>query len=614
MLRRIAKILKGNPATAFLYGLTFTAVLSSPALANSSIDDIAGNMVGTVNQLPALLSALCYLVALVLGVTAIFKIKDHVENPSQTPLRTGLIRFLAGGALLALPMIAGVVNNAITGGGTSTISFDNESIATQVAGFMGTLSGLIPTMNINNILMNIRDSLDRIPALISAVAYLLGILLCATGVLKVKDHVESPEQTPMKEGVIRLLTAGALFALPSIYNSMFNLIASGGLSGTNNAGSFFGSAGLIFSGYGRSGCNPLNATVSSTGSLINSGLGAIGINTGVSFSGTSMGNVVCSLIYTTGVFPMFLTACAYLIGLIFGLWGILKIKAHVQNPQQTSLWEGVSRFISGGAFFALPVVIEIVRGTMTPTALTAPSLAVPVTGYNTGSASSGLSGLAQGSGTGVLGTIGNVLGNLGTAVLGSFGINTGNGNGCGSGGLDVLLRCFMSDMMSPIHIVLNFFCFCTGIILLMIGISRLIKTAQDGARGPGGLGTLMTFAAGGALISYNEMMRALTSSFFGVPLTQTFATMRYTTGMQAAEIASAHATISAILQFVIIVGLISFVRGIFIIRGVAEGNSQASIMSGITHIVAGALAVNLGPLMNAVQTTLGLTSVGITFS
>ena len=62
-----------------------------------------------------------------------------------------------------------------------------------------------------------------------------------------------------------------------------------------------------------------------------------------------------------------------------------------------------------------------------------------------------------------------------------------------------------------------------------------------------------------------------------------------------------------------IVGLISFVRGIFIIRSVAEGSGQASIMAGVTHLVGGALAVNLGPLLAAVQWTLGITDYGIRF-
>jgi len=68
------------------------------------------------------------------------------------------------------------------------------------------------------------------------------------------------------------------------------------------------------------------------------------------------------------------------------------------------------------------------------------------------------------------------------------------------------------------------------------------------------------------------------------------------------------------LEFMIMVGLISFVRGIFIIREASEGGQQASIMAGVTHMVGGALAVNLGSLINAVEATLGITNYGIQFS
>jgi hypothetical protein len=64
----------------------------------------------------------------------------------------------------------------------------------------------------------------------------------------------------------------------------------------------------------------------------------------------------------------------------------------------------------------------------------------------------------------------------------------------------------------------------------------------------------------------------------------------------------------------IIIGIISFIRGWFIIRDVAEGNQQASMMAGATHIIGGALAINLGPILAAVQNTLGITGVGLAIS
>ncbi|MCC6597202.1 MAG: hypothetical protein IT559_00185 [Alphaproteobacteria bacterium] len=560
-----------NAAFAAVFVLIAQASSALAAPAGPSVSDVTENMVRSTETLPALIAAFAYLFGILMGVLGVLKLRDHVENPTQTPLKVGVIRLLIGGMLFALPIIYEAAYTMINGtAGAATLSFDVFSITQAVSGMLGTVSGFLPTMNVNEILNQIRLSVEEVPALISAAAYLIGLLLGFTGILKLREHVENPEQVPLKEVVIRFVTAGALFALPTIYNAMFDVVGGNGIGVLGILNSLMGAFGFFYSTYAQTACNPAASVVN----------GLAGTST--------MGQALCGVFLHTGAIPAFLTAASYLIGLVFGFWGIFKIKAHVQNPQQTGLWEGISRFIAGGAFFALPIVIAVARTTFVPLLLNAPSLA-PVISYNNGS--------------GLMATL-----------LASLSLGGGCPATAGPLGLDGVIVCFMGDMMGPIHVVLNFFAFCAGIIFLMIGVSRLIRSAQDGARGPGGIGTIMTFATGAALISYNELMRAFTTSFFSTPVTRTFATMQYTTGMLTPEVDSAHAVITAIIQFVIVVGLISFVRGIFIVRSVAEGNSQASIMSGVTHMVAGALAVNLGPLLNAVQTTLGIQGFGVAFS
>ncbi|MGE4313111.1 MAG: hypothetical protein AB7E85_02410 [Pseudobdellovibrionaceae bacterium] len=81
--------------------------------------------------------------------------------------------------------------------------------------------------NFNNIAENITNSISDFPTLLSALSYLFGLLLGVLGVMKVKDHVENPIQTPLKEGAIRLAAGGALFALPIMFESMQNTIGQG---------------------------------------------------------------------------------------------------------------------------------------------------------------------------------------------------------------------------------------------------------------------------------------------------------------------------------------------------------------------------------------------------
>lgn len=78
----------------------------------------------------------------------------------------------------------------------------------------------------SNIAENITNSISKLPGLLTGLAYMMGLLLGVLGVLKVKDHVENPGQTPLKDGAIRMASGGALFALPIVYESMSNTIGN----------------------------------------------------------------------------------------------------------------------------------------------------------------------------------------------------------------------------------------------------------------------------------------------------------------------------------------------------------------------------------------------------
>jgi len=112
--------------------------------------------------------------------------------------------------------------------------------AAMTMGMMTTQDALAQTpaaggSTFSTIAENITTSIQDIPGLLTAVSYLLGLLLGVLGVLKIKDHVENPTQTPIKEGAIRLASGGALFALPIIFDSMFNTVDGAGIGGDTTA-------------------------------------------------------------------------------------------------------------------------------------------------------------------------------------------------------------------------------------------------------------------------------------------------------------------------------------------------------------------------------------------
>lgn len=79
---------------------------------------------------------------------------------------------------------------------------------------------------------NITESIEELPGMISGISYMIGLLLGVVGVLKLKDHVENPTQTPLKDGAIRLAAGGALFGLPIVFESMLNTIGTTGVDVT----------------------------------------------------------------------------------------------------------------------------------------------------------------------------------------------------------------------------------------------------------------------------------------------------------------------------------------------------------------------------------------------
>ena len=103
-----------------------------------------------------------------------------------------------------------------------------------VTGLMLGSSGDAHANNMSSIAKNITTSIESVPGLLTGLAYMFGILIGVLGILKIKDHVENPQQTPLKDGAVRLAAGGALFALPIVYEAMFETVGSGaGASAAN---------------------------------------------------------------------------------------------------------------------------------------------------------------------------------------------------------------------------------------------------------------------------------------------------------------------------------------------------------------------------------------------
>lgn len=265
--------------------------------------------------------------------------------------------------------------------------------------------------------------------------------------------------------------------------------------------------------------------------------------------------------------PNLLSAFAYISGLFMGIWALFKFKDHVDNPVNNPLSAGVKRFFAAGMLLSGPYMYNVLFGTL--------------------------------YGSNAVGA--NELTNTSRTAAGAL----------TPGSLDKMVVDLMVNIGGPVEILLTVFTYIAGIILLLVGINRLTKRMEEGPRGPAGLGTMMTFLASAALFSFGDTMGTFSSSMFGDSQIMTRATISNTVVTDPISRDKIQAVIEAVMGFVMIVGYIAFIRGWLVMKAFADGAQGATLAQGLTFLFGGTIAINLGELVNMLQTTLGIG--GITF-
>ncbi len=100
---------------------------SSEAMATTAVNfkTMSQNIVVASSGFNNLISTVCWIGGAGLGVAGIFKLKQHVDNPGQTPMKDGLIRIACGGGLLSFPFIESAMQGSISDGSAGTVAASN---------------------------------------------------------------------------------------------------------------------------------------------------------------------------------------------------------------------------------------------------------------------------------------------------------------------------------------------------------------------------------------------------------------------------------------------------------------------------------------------------------
>ena len=89
-------------------------------------------------------------------------------------------------------------------------------------------SGSALAVSLGDMAKEAADDLESVPTLLAVAFYIIGAAIVGFGLLKLKRHVDHPQQTTIGSGLIAILIGVSLIAAPAVINALGDTL---GLSG-----------------------------------------------------------------------------------------------------------------------------------------------------------------------------------------------------------------------------------------------------------------------------------------------------------------------------------------------------------------------------------------------
>lgn len=110
-------------------------------------NSVTGNLIISSAGVTTLISMISYVCAVGLGLTGVWKVKQHADNPLQTGLREGVIRLIICGALTSLPFIMAAMQGSANPANIASGGSGGGSGSGSGGGTIGGGSGGAGTVN-----------------------------------------------------------------------------------------------------------------------------------------------------------------------------------------------------------------------------------------------------------------------------------------------------------------------------------------------------------------------------------------------------------------------------------------------------------------------------------
>ncbi len=121
-------------SVAVLTMTSFLVLGADSAFASAGFTGIVTSVKASVSNLPLLLSVVCYIAGIAFVLFSLFRIKVHVESPSNMPLKNALAMLFIGGALLAAPTVVEAARSSIDRGTAGDVSGLYKNLKSGIGG------------------------------------------------------------------------------------------------------------------------------------------------------------------------------------------------------------------------------------------------------------------------------------------------------------------------------------------------------------------------------------------------------------------------------------------------------------------------------------------------
>jgi intracellular multiplication protein IcmC len=281
-------------------------------------------------------------------------------------------------------------------------------------------------------------------------------------------------------------------------------------------------------------------------------------------SAQTLGDVFCNVFNNSKPFAQFCQWTAYLAGAVFTLQGIHHFRLHGENPQNNPLNRAIMLWFGAMCLLALPSAI-------------------------------------------------------GTIILSIYASPSGGGAlSCGSAGgggtattPDIMLTNLVDNIKAPLTSLVSLIAIVCGLFMIVRGFMKAAKYGFD-PRTHSVNSILANIVFGALLMTIGDNLNMMLASVFGSGTVSSGTAVTASSVLSWGFVSSVGGgsqqfatAIAAALTFIQLIGAIAFVRGWLIMKKVVEGGGQATMAQGITHILGGVFAINIGAVLKIFDNTLG---------